>query len=200
MTGAIIQARLTSSRFPRKILADINGKPVLEHLVNRVYRAKLVDKIVIASPHSPECCLNEEIFIGSEDDVLDRYYQCAKKYGFDIVVRVTADCPILPHSEIDRCIKALKDNQADYVTNRPYVPDGWDVECMTFNALEKAWYYSKLPHEREHVTPYIKGDVTSKNIYLDGPKLSVDTKEDLERIREYYEYPLTLGTYLGDDN
>lgn len=183
--GCIIQARLTSSRFPRKILELIDGIPVLEHIVNRVHKSHLIDKVVIASPHSPECCLNEEIFIGSEEDVLDRYYQASKKYGFDIIVRITSDCPLIPVSEINRVITRLLRGDTDYVRNFPNVPDGWDVEAFTFKMLEEAWLKTSEQTEREHVTPYMKRSTNA--VLLEAPKLSLDTREDLERIKEFYE-------------
>lgn len=203
--GAIIQARLTSSRFPRKILEPIGGIPVLEHLVNRVHLVRLIDQVVIASPHSPECCLNEEIFIGNENDVLDRYYQASKKYNFDIIVRLTSDCPFIPPAEIAGCIESYlklnKERGIEYLTNvgssgRFGVPDGWDVEVFSAKMLEKAWLNTTDLKERENVTPYMKRNENS--ITIEAPKLSLDTKEDLERIKEWYElerqvYPNNWG-------
>jgi len=166
-----------------KIAMPIGGLSLLEHLVNRVYRAKSVNKVVIAAPHKIDLCMNEETFIGSEEDVLDRYYQCAKKYRFDVIVRLTADCPFVPPYEIDRVEEALL--PCDYATNRPCSPDGWDVEVFTFAALEDAWKHATDKYEREHVTPFIKSHATS--VVLASPKLSVDTEEDLERVRRFYE-------------
>lgn len=183
--GCIIQARLTSSRFPRKILEDFGGVPVLEYLVNKIHSVKEIDKVVIAAPHSPECCLNEEIFIGSENDVLDRYYQAAKNYGFDIIVRITSDCPIVPVGEILRVIKRILSGDCNYVRNYPNVPDGFDVEAFTFQLLEEAWTNSTDSFDREHVTPYMKRSEGA--VLLESPKLSIDTKEDLVRIKEWYE-------------
>lgn len=185
--GCIIQARLTSSRFPRKILENIGGIPVLEHLVNRVHAVDLIDKVIIASPHSPECCLNEEIFIGDENDVLDRYYQAAKKYNLDIIVRLTSDCPFIPPSEIYRVLTRLLRGDTDYCRNFPNVPDGWDVEAFTMKALELAWLKANEKYDREHVTNWMKSCDELKPVLLEAPKLSLDTKEDLERIREHYE-------------
>ena len=191
--GAIIQARLTSTRLPNKILLEINGKPILEHLVNRVQLAKKIDKVVIASPHSPECCLNEEIFIGSENDVLDRYYQCAKKYGFDIIVRLTSDCPFIPPYEIDRVVNRLISKPSSHhatningLNDRFGTPDGWDVEAFTYHALETAWKEAKEPIDREHVTPYMKACAQFKPVYLEPLKLSIDTLEDYERLKLFY--------------
>ena len=188
--GAIIQARLTSTRLPRKHLLQVAGIPLLEHLINRVRQCSLIDKIIIASPHNPECCLNEEIFIGSENDVLDRYYQAAKKYQLDAVVRLTADCPFVPTSEIYRVVSRYLDGGCEYVTNvsrgsgRFGTPDGWDVEIFSMATLEEANAYAK-GDEREHVTPYMKKNCYP--VFLEPLKLSVDTLEDFESVRKFYE-------------
>ena len=187
LIGCIIQARLTSTRFPKKILADFFGKTVLETVVERCYEAKLVDKIVIAAPHQLGVCLNEELFIGSEHDVLDRYYQCAKKYGFTVIVRITSDCPLIEPYEIDRCINRLLERDTHYVTNRPATFDGNDVEVFTFHALQEAWGHAESLEDREHVTPYMKRDFSLNPISLEAPKLSLDTAQDLERMKAYYE-------------
>lgn len=187
--GAIIQARLTSTRLPRKHLLDMGGIPLLEHLVNRVQTSTLINKVVIAAPHHPEACLDIDTFIGSETDVLDRFYQCAKHYGFDAIVRLTADCPLVPVYEINRVVKFYLEGNCDYVTNisRPDdrfgVPDGWDVECFSFKTLEEAWKFGTA-EDREHVTPYMKRH--SYPIFLHPLKLSVDTLEDYERVKEFY--------------
>lgn len=194
--GAIIQARLTSTRFPRKILEKINGIPVLEHVVNRVHLSKTINKVILACPHSPEACLNEEIFIGSEFDVLDRYYQCAKKHDLTVIVRITSDCPLVPPSEIDRVVNRLLERDTHYVYNFPNVPDGWDVEAFTFHGLEKAWNESKSLEDRQHVTAYMKRDESLNPIHLEAPKLSLDTAQDLERIKEYES--LDREVYTGD--
>lgn len=177
--GLIIQARLNSSRFPNKILETIGGRTILETVVSRCHEAKLVDKVVLAMPENPMCCLNEEIFIGSNENVLDRYYQCARYYNFDVIVRITADCPLTLPFEIDRCVDYFLSNQIDYVTNRPAMPDGFDVEVFSFLALEKAWSEFKTD---EHVTTHIK---TMNAVLLDAPKLSVDEPTDLERVKQW---------------
>lgn len=197
--GLIIQARLNSTRFPKKILADFFGKTILETVVERCYEAKLIDKIVIAAPHILGVCLNEELFIGSENDVLDRYYQCAKKYGFEIICRITSDCPLIQPYEIDRCINRLLERDTHYVTNRPAAFDGNDVEVFTFHALEKASKESISLEDREHVTPYIKRDYELNPISLEALKLSLDTAQDLELIKEYYVSQRKTYTNHGRD-
>lgn len=192
--GLIIQSRLGSSRLPKKSAKTLFGLSILEHVVNRCYLSKLVNKIVIACPESPEVCLNEEIFIGSENDVLDRFYKCAEKYSFDVIVRITADCPLIPPYEIDRTIKRLLERDTHYV--RSATLDGYDVEAFTFFALEKAWNESKDLYDREHVTPYMKCDDSINPINLEALKLSLDTALDLETIKEYYE--LERKAYLNN--
>jgi len=173
---------------PRKVLKIINNKSVLQHVLDAVKKAKLVDEVVIAAPHKIP---GFEVFTPTdgtpEADVLARYYQCAKRYKATVVVRVTSDCPMLEGHWIDVCLKARKKWGYDYVTNRPYAPDGMDVECFTMRALEEAYRCATSPYDREHVTPYIQ-----KNMYTasfegisayKNLKLSLDTKEDLKTIR-----------------
>lgn len=179
--GLIIQARLSSTRYPNKILADFFGKPVLEHVVERCHEAKLVDQVVIAAPHYLGVCLNEELFIGSEDNVLERYYECAKHYGFDVIVRITADCPLIMPSEIDRCVARILERDTHYVTNCPAMQDGFDVEVFTFIALEEAFKRGK----DEHVTTWMKKNEEYNPVLLEAEKLSLDTPEDLQRIKQY---------------
>jgi len=191
-TLAIVQARMASTRLPGKVLLDISGKPMLAHVVSRVSRAKAVDRVLVATTTSSDddaivrMCLEWGFayFRGSMQDVLDRYYQAAAQFGADIVVRLTADCPIIDPSIIDETVYALfggKDNwreSADMNLSDPqrYMPDspsydftanrlpppwhrtypiGLDVEACTFQALERAWKEADQPHQREHVMPYL---------------------------------------------
>jgi len=203
---AIIQARMGSTRLPGKVLMDINGKPLLWHIVNRVSASKYVSKIVLATSTDKKDDKIEDfakeyrinIFRGSEDDCLDRYYQTAKKYNADVIVRITGDCPLICPDIIDKVILEYLNDSYDYVTNTILYtyPDGCDVEVFSFKALEKAWKESKDHVEREHVTVYIKnsGKFKIKNVYNENPvnpeeyKWSVDRIEDLEFVREVYKY------------
>ena len=165
MTGAIIQARMGSSRCPEKTLRDLHGKPLLSHVIDRTKQARGVETIIVATTVNPEddaieaFCKQNGIpsFRGSSADVLDRYYQAAKQYGVDTVVRVTADDPFKDPAVIDLAINTFKANDYDYVSNtiEPTYPEGIDVEVFSFHSLETAWKEAKLPSEREHVTPYI---------------------------------------------
>ncbi len=176
MVLAIIQSRLSSTRFPRKIMEKIEGKTMLQHVIDNSLEAKLVDKVVVASPHYIEfdSRLKADWFIGSEHDVLDRYYQCAKKYGASIIVRVTSDCPLVRGKDIDFTLKMFGANRFPYVKFAPV--NGLDVEVFTWGMLEMAWKYEpKNPYYSEHVTPYMK----------EFTKLSVDVPNDLEKVKQW---------------
>ena len=169
---AIIQARLTSTRLPKKILALIGKKTVLQHCVDNVKKAMLVDGIVVAAPHQVKT--DVEVFIGDEKDVLDRYYQCAKAHKVDVIVRVTSDCPFIDPNIIDQAIEYFFITDHGYVCFAPI--DGLDTEVFSFQLLEEAWKKAKDPYDREHVTPYMRRKT----------KLSIDTKEDLKKARRWY--------------
>ncbi len=200
---AIIQARMKSTRLPGKVLKDIGGETMLARVVNRVRRAKLVDKVVVAMPTSEqdipiveECGrIGVTWYRGSEDDVLDRYLKAAVRYNAETIVRVTADCPFVDPDVIDVIGKAFLRRYTSYVSNtikRSY-PRGLDVEFIKLSALFLAWQGAKEQHEREHVTPYIYEhrerfsvmQVTDSEWNLDK-RWTVDTPEDLEFSRAVY--------------
>ena len=200
---AIIQARTTSKRLPNKILLLLDGKTVLEHCMSRVFGAKLIDQMVVAYPLGEaslpiqKICANLDImgFAGSEDDVLDRYYQCARLLKPKHIVRITSDCPLVDSDLIDRVIAYHIAENATYTSNRlnePAYPDGEDIEVFTFDALERAWKYSVMPYDREHVSTFIKADPSNKCCHYPAPcdmgdiKYSLDTMEDYEEIRRRY--------------
>ncbi|MBI3334885.1 MAG: glycosyltransferase family protein [Candidatus Portnoybacteria bacterium] len=185
---AIIQARVSSKRLPRKILLPLGGKAVLEQVVERSTKAKSLTAIVIATSTNLKddaiaaLCKKRGIkcFRGSLDDVLDRYYQCAKKFSLARICRITADCPLIDPKIIDRAASIYANGKYDYVsTSYPLstFPDGLDVEIFSFEALEKAWHEAKLPSEREHVTPYIWKHPNLFKIH------AIKNKEDLSSYR-----------------
>ena len=203
MIVALIQARMGSTRFPGKTLADLSGHPMLWHVVHRARMAKLVDKVVVAtSDHASDdviakFCESENIacFRGSEEDVLDRFYQAAKLYGADAVVRVTADCPLIDATVIDKVIGRFQQGDCDYACNilRYTYPDGLDVEVFSFAALECAWKESSNPADREHVTVYLLNrKFRAANVESDLPvspnefRWTVDYPSDLEFVRKIY--------------
>lgn len=162
---AIIQARMASTRLPGKVMVDLGGKALLEQVVNRARQAQRVNQVVVATTDQPaddavaHFCAGAGIpfFRGSENDVLDRFYQTARHFGADVVVRLTADCPLLDPKVIDLVIDAFVKVNGDYTSNtlQPTYPDGLDTEVFRFSALEKAWNEATLKSEREHVTPYL---------------------------------------------
>ena len=203
-TIIIIQARMESTRFPGKMMADLLGKTVIGHVISRVKKCKLVDKIVLATTTSNEDDLLESeakkegisVFRGSEDDVLDRFYQAAKKYEATIVVRITGDCPLIDPKIIDKTINFFNNEKCDYAsnTNPPTFPDGMDAEVFSFNSLEKAWKNAKLKSEREHVTPYIKKNeeiFSNKNLEneqdISKYRMTIDEAEDLIAVKRILE-------------
>ena len=165
MIIAILQARMGSIRLAGKVLKTIKKKTLLELYINRIKPCQLIDKIVVATTDQLEDYeivkmtkrLGFECFRGSEQDLLDRYYQCARKYHADVIVRITPDDPFVDYQVVDRGISIFLENDVDFVTNHltPTYPEGLDVEIYSFSALEKLWYQAKLLSEREHVFPYI---------------------------------------------
>jgi len=193
--AAIIQARMSSSRLPGKVLLGIAGKPMLQRVVARAQKARSIDLVVIATTTDPsddaieQLCLQRGYlcYRGSLPDVLDRYYQAANKIHADVIVRLTADCPLLDPAVVDITVSAflgnshLKDYSAsslspdyhspsvfsfDFCANRlppPWrrtLPIGLDTEVCSFDALERAWREADQLYHREHVMPYIYEGVT----------------------------------------
>lgn len=161
MILAVVQARMSSSRLPGKALLEAAGKPLLAHVVDRLKRAKSIGKIVLATGDGPANDpirdlaekLGVDCFSGSEDDVLDRFFQAARPYAPKAVVRVTGDCPLLDPEVVDRLVATLGDS--DIAGTGPSFPEGIDAEAISFAPLEAAWNEAKLPSEREHVTAFI---------------------------------------------
>lgn len=202
--AVIVQARMGSTRLPGKVLADVNGHPVLWHVVTRARRAQTVDTVIVATSEREqddpiaEFCHRHDIPCarGSEDDVLDRYYGAAREHRADVVVRVTGDCPLLDPEVLDRVVETYLQGNFDYVSNtlRSTYPDGLDTEVFNFAALEGAWREARLPAEREHVTPYIRasGRFRTGNVTSDAwpptrhLRWTVDEPADLEFVRQVY--------------
>jgi glutamate-1-semialdehyde aminotransferase/spore coat polysaccharide biosynthesis protein SpsF (cytidylyltransferase family) len=161
---AIVQARFNSKRFPGKVLKKINGKTILEILLKRLQKSKKITKIVVATSNENSDLaivniaskLNFDVFLGSKNDVLSRFYFAAKKFKADAIIRITADCPLVDPNLVDELIKKFKQNKFDYISNsiEPSFPDGLDLEIFTFKALKKVFKECKSSIQREHVTPY----------------------------------------------
>lgn len=204
-TVAIIQARMTSTRLPGKILEAVAGKPLLYHVVSRARQAHTLNLVAVATTDRPtddqvaQYCDSAGIsyFRGSEDDVLDRYYQAAKYFNADVIVRLTADCPLLDPAVIDKVVRAFHSGDYDYVSNtiEPTYPDGLDTEVFRYAGLEKAWKEATQASDREHVTPYIAeqhrlfklANVRHDND-LSDLRWTVDWPQDLEFLRRVYDY------------
>jgi glutamate-1-semialdehyde 2,1-aminomutase len=165
-TIAVVQARMGSTRFPDKVMHRIAGVPMIEVLLRRLSRATTLDRIVVATSEDPRNAplaahvrrLGFDVFQGSENDVLDRYYQAARPHQPDAVVRVTGDCPLIDPALVDEIVTAFASAGCDYVSNiqPPTYPDGLDTEVFTFAALERAAREATAPYDREHVTPYLR--------------------------------------------
>jgi spore coat polysaccharide biosynthesis protein SpsF len=208
---AIIQARMSSSRLPGKVLAELGHQPVLAWVVQRARRAKRVDRVVVATTTDPsddpvaEYCLANEIAVtrGSMQDVLDRYYKSARHFKADVVVRLTGDCPFIDPEMLDDNLGAFLEAEPplDFAANRlppPFtrtIPIGLDAEYCTFKALEYAWKVADEKHQREHVMPYFYEHPEKFNILhiTQEPnyghfRWTVDTPEDLELLRMIAAY------------
>ena len=219
---AIIQARMSSSRLPGKVLLDIAGETMLARVVSRSSRATTVDQVLVATtieasddPIAAYCHSNDIACTrGSLYDVLDRYYQAAFQSEADVVVRITADCPVIDPVLIDDCVDMLLEGPFDFTCNRlppPFTrtyPIGLDTEVCTFAALEKAWNEAKETFHREHVMPYLYegvklsafSDQLAEGISQRGFRVAqlhhdpdyghmrwtVDTPEDLEFMRQVF--------------
>ncbi len=199
---AIIQARIGSTRLPGKVLREIMGRPMLSFMLERLSFCDLIDEIVIATTTSErdkpivEFCLKNNIsyYRGSENDVLDRFYNTAVESGANIILRLTADCPLIDPRIIDKIISQFtKNSNLDYMNTAPTYPEGVDAEIFTFFALEKAWNNAKLNTEREHVTAHIWSNPKEFNFTslqysrdLSKYRFTVDEPEDFEVVKSIF--------------
>ena len=193
----VIQARTGSSRFPRKVLAPLAGRPLLAHVVERARAIRGITAVIIATTtkerDDPVATLAASLgvvcFRGSEDDVLDRYYRCAEAFGIDPIIRVTGDCPLLNSEASSAVLAAFLADPRHYTHNIGPGTDGWDTEVIPSWLLRKAWRIARDPREREHVTLFTREHEKAwvRHIKTDEipghAKWSVDTEEDLARVR-----------------
>lgn len=204
MNIAIIQARMGSTRLAGKIFKHLGGKTVLEHVVSRVSESKCIDEIIVATTINKidleivGFCSQRGIrlFVGSENDVLDRYYQAARLLSPTNVIRITSDCPMIDPEITDTIIQRHLDGKFDYTSNtlEETFPDGLDTEVFTFEALTTAWREAKLPSEREHVTAFIKKhperfklNSVKNDIDLSFMRWTIDQEEDFEFLTKIFE-------------
>ena len=208
MVTAIIQARMASTRLPGKVLAPILGRPLLWHLVKRLRHASRIETIAIATTDHPidtdivelAESLDVMVFRGSEEDVLDRFYKVALLTKANLVVRLTADCPLVDPTLVDAVVEESVARNVDYVSLAETYPDGLDTECIRFETLAGVWREAVLPSDREHVTSFIRKhsdrfrmfEIPSEQNWTDV-RWTVDEPRDLELMRNIF-----CELYQGD--
>jgi spore coat polysaccharide biosynthesis protein SpsF len=202
---AIIQSRMSSTRFPGKVMMEIAGRPMLFRVVERVRRAARVNIVTVATSIQPvddpiaRFCEKEGIFCfrGSEEDVLDRCYRTARNFQADVVVRLTSDCPLHDPAIIDLTLETLMGGDADFVSGgmKTTYPDGLDAAAFWMHVLERTWREAILKSEREHVTTYIHNHPEIFRVKtlrhaedLSYLRWTVDDPKDLEYVRSIYAY------------
>ena len=221
MNLAILQARMSSTRLPNKVLKKVNNKELLAYECDRILKSKKIDKLIIATSNDSSDDLiqdfglrtNIEVFRGSLDDVLSRYYMCVKRFKDKKniaklnIIRVTGDCPLIDPQVIDEVIETFEEGKYDYVSNTliPTYPDGMDIEIFTYEALKIAYNKATLKSDREHVTLYIRNNEQFKKINHKAKndfshlRLTVDEQSDFDLIKNILEnlYPKNNNfTYL----
>ena len=200
----LIQTRITSSRFPGKVLKLINNNSIIEIIFKRVSKSKNLRKIIFLIPDNKK---NNQLkyylkrkkysfMSGSEKNVLSRYYNAAKKINSKFILRVTSDCPFVDSNLIDKLFLEFKKKKLNYAsnTNPPSFPDGLDIEIFDFKSLEEAFLKTKKKTDLEHVTPFLIRNrklkkFNLKNIKdLSNYKISIDTKQDFDRVKKIFKY------------
>lgn len=202
-TVAIIQARMSSTRLPGKVLMKLGNKTVLEVIIDRLRHSRFIDEIVVATSTNKndtaivQFCMEKKVkyYQGSETNVLNRFYNAAKESNADLIVRVTSDDPFKDPELIDSCIDMLVYNGLDFCANNnpPTFPEGLDVEVFTMSSLFKAEQNSVSDFEREHVTQYFyknkhlfKQANFANNENYSHYRLTLDTQEDFDLISNLY--------------
>jgi len=216
MIGCVIQARIGSTRLPGKVMQKIdNDSTVIDYVINQVKCSKKIEKIIVATTNLTEdnvICEHLDLqkieyFRGSPEDVLDRYYQCAKKFVIDDIVRITADNPLIDPNIVDLVIDEYKNKKCDFATNtlQRTFPYGTEVEIFSFKSLENTWTNAKKPSEREHVTPFIRdsqnGFILINTKYqedLSHLRYTVDRIEDLNLVKEIVKNISTRPILIQD--
>jgi len=200
----MIQARTGSQRFPKKVLANIEGKPLLWHVINRLKHVHGIEQIILITTSTKEDktlmdiaeMSKIKVFAGDETNVLNRHYQCAKKFEVDPIIRITADCPLIDPEVVDKILSQYKTGKYDFCSNcLPYTfPDGLDTEIFSFQVLEKMIKNVKSDLEKEHVTVYIRNHLKEFRIFnfendedFSKFRWTVDFSADLEVVKRIYE-------------
>jgi spore coat polysaccharide biosynthesis protein SpsF len=217
--GAIIQARTSATRLPKKVLKELpygSGTTVLQQVIRRLKKANKIDDVIVATTTEIEddkivkVAKNENVkwFRGSKEDVLNRYYLAAKKNKLDIVVRITSDCPCIAPELIDSIIEKHLRTKSDYTTNtlKRTFPHGLDTEVINITTLEKAFSEAKQDYEKEHVTPYVyktRPDLF-KITLVEAPKelnypdirITLDTEEDYALLCAVFDYLYPINNFF----
>jgi spore coat polysaccharide biosynthesis protein SpsF len=216
-TIAVLQARMSSTRLPGKVLLRTCGKPLLQHQIERVKRARGIDALVVATSTDASddalqaLCdsLGVACHRGSLEDVLDRFVGAARPFAPAFVVRLTGDCPLTDPQVIDRVIAAAQEPGVDYASNalHPTFPDGLDVECMRFEVLVQAALEAKKPSEREHVTPFIHTQPqrfglrdVKNDVDLSALRWTVDEPADFVFVSQVFEHLYPSRPSFGMDD
>ncbi len=201
---AMIQARVDSTRLNNKIFLQVSGKPMLQYVIEAVEKSSLIDEVIVVTSIEKsnltilELCarLGIRVYVGSEADVLDRYYQAARLFKPDYVVRVTGDCPLFDGELLDQAILQME-LDSDYLGMMTETfADGLDLEIVSFDALKSAWSKANLKSEREHVTQYILHhpelfklqDFVSPIGYFGNNRWTLDEAEDFILIKTILEH------------
>lgn len=205
----LIQARCGSSRLPNKVLKELSGKTDLQWVIERVKRSRLIDDVMVITSIEKnnlpliELCakIGTRIFVGAEDDVLDRYYQAARLLQPEYVIRITSDCPLFDWRYLDTAIQEMAPD-TDYLAEiTESFPDGLDIEIIKFTALKESWQQANLASEREHVTQYIRKHpekYRQQNFEcpikgIGSKRWTLDEQADFELISKIYEYFIQKG-------
>lgn len=211
MIIGIVQARMGSKRLPGKVMKEVLGKPLIGYLLERLSRSKKIDGIVLATSVNKEndiLCdyvegIGYEVFRGSEQDVLGRYYQAAKKYNAKTVVRITGDCPLIDPGVCDELVKLYSKNGAEVARITPRLAEGLDCEVFSFKVLEYMHKNAERPSEKEHVTMYItnnpaifKINVLEKAEDEGMYRITVDEPEDFEVVKNIIENLYKPGEFF----
>jgi len=200
-----IQARMASSRLPKKVITPIEGRPMISIIIDSLNSSQLITKNIVLTSNEktddPFVDLlksrNIDFLRASQEDVIERYYLAAKKENADLIVRITGDCPLVDPAIVDEVISQTIEHSADYCSNvgdRTF-PRGYDVEVFTFEVLEKMYNEVTDPIEREYVTIHIRKNPNLYKIHNVSSKFNhpewrvcVDTSEDLELIKEIFKH------------
>ena len=202
MVAAIIQTRMTSSRLPGKVMRKVMGRYLLDYLIERLNFCHHIDKIILATTINREDDVIADYaekkgvscYRGSENDVLARFYGCAKEFGVHHIVRATSDCPLIDPEICDRLIESYLKEKVDYAHLAPLFAEGLDCEVFSSRALEVVYKNARLKSEREHVTLYMNNNIELfKKIVIENKtddskyRFTVDEPEDLEVVTAIIE-------------